>query len=678
MTFNHQPAPSKSDAGQRRRKVEPGHPALTAFGITAPWRGLVQNDTGELVLPVLDAGRNVVDHLVIGATGNSRFTQDKRPTPHYAVIGGLTNEIKVCLDVEVAARLHAATGQTCIAAFSPAAAKRIVEILSARHGPDGRTVVLHSGADVVPIDAGRRRKSVPPAESDANRIATGFPEAGPEGQPAIIIEGGRLPEMADAACAVLADRVANVFKRGASLVRPVRWSPPPPTLASAKRRSTIARPEGAIVLASLDEPALIDILTRHAAWYRFDLRSHDYVRRDCPSAVAVTILSRRGANWPMLPLKAVVRAPTLRPNGSVLDAAGYDEASQLLLASEESWPPVPAEPTRSQGRAALNTLADILRDFPFVRDVDRSAALAALITPIVRPALATAPIFVVTAPTPGTGKSLIVDLAAMLATGGTPTLISGGADEVELEKRLGATMLAGDPVVSLDNINGALRSEFLCTALTQSAVNVRPLGTSSTVQIPSTAAWFATGNNITIAEDMRRRTVLIRLDARCENPQERTFDRDIVAFVRSERLKLVTAALTAVRAFLVSGADSLDPLGSFEDWSDVVRSALVWLGCPDPLENASILLDNDPVRERAAAIFRALAGIGAFTVGEVGRRIADDPDLREALQDYVDFRHNLDPKKFGSFLRRHRDRNVGGLTLSQVDKVKDIARWRVG
>jgi putative DNA primase/helicase len=65
--------------------------------------------------------------------------------------------------------------------------------------------------------------------------------------------------------------------------------------------------------------------------------------------------------------------------------------------------------------------------------------------------------------------------------------------------------------------------------------------------------------------------------------------------VIADRGKYVAAALTVVRAYIVAGKPGkLPPLASFEEWSDLVRSALVWLGLPDPVETSEDARDDDP------------------------------------------------------------------------------------
>ena len=318
---------------------------------------------------------------------------------------------------------------------------------------------------------------------------------------------------------------------------------------------------------------------------------------DAPDKVAKAYLHRQG-DWKLPILSGVADAPFLRDDGSICERPGYDPASGLLFKLEgEDFPPIPQRPSRADAEAALTAIEQLIATFPFVTKADRAVALSALLTALDRRSMATAPLHAFTAPLAGTGKSLLVDLVAVLAIGRPMPVIAQGRSEEELEKRLGATLLHGDQLVSIDNCDHTLQSSFLCQALTQQRLNIRLLGFSQNVEIPVNAAMFATGNNLTIAGDLNRRTLLCSLDARCEHPEQRKFTGDLIQHVRQNRSSLVAAALTVLRAWHVS-RQKLDqvPLGSFEDWSRRIRNPLIWLNRADPCETMLKVKDNDPSR----------------------------------------------------------------------------------
>src|SRR6516164_3248484 len=217
--------------------------------------------------------------------------------------------------------------------------------------------------------------------------------------------------------------------------------------------------------------------------------------------------------------------------------------------------------------------------------------------------MATAPLHAFSSPAAGTGKSLLVDCCSVLATGRLMPVSAQGKTEEELEKRLGAALLAGDTAVSIDNCDHTLEGSFLCQALTQHRLNIRILGQSRNVETPVNATLFATGNNLVLAGDLTRRALRCAMDAKCERPELRSFNVNAVEAARQQRGGLVAAALTVLRAWHVAGERlNLSTFGSFEEWSHRIRAPLVWLGKVDPCETLAEIRENDPYRGALVAV----------------------------------------------------------------------------
>ena len=62
-----------------------------------------------------------------------------------------------------------------------------------------------------------------------------------------------------------------------------------------------------------------------------------------------------------------------------------------------------------------------------------------------------------------------------------PVIAAG--NEEETAKRLTGVMLTGQPLISIDNVNGELKGDFLCQAIEQHFLDIRPLGRSDIVRI---------------------------------------------------------------------------------------------------------------------------------------------------------------------------------------------------
>ncbi|MEN3230212.1 hypothetical protein PUR21_21645 [Methylorubrum rhodesianum] len=404
--------------------------------------------------------------------------------------------------------------------------------------------------------------------------------------PVIEVEAGHPDKAADAAAAALISSEVPIFVRGGKLVRPSME-----VVAAADDTATVTAK-----FTEVCQVAMVYILAQHMSFQRFDKRSEELVAIDPPEKIAKMLVARAGP-WDFPQVAGIIAAPTLRPDGSLLSTPGYDPATRLYLVEDPNlaMPEIPEAPTRDDAVAALALLAGLLEEFPFVGPTDRAVALAGILTAVARPGLRAAPMVAVRANTAGTGKSYLVDCVSAIAIGRRCPVVAAGRTEEETEKRLGAMLLSGTPIVSIDNVNGELGGEALCLMTERPVVRVRVLGKSEMVDIETMAAVFATGNNITLLADMTRRVIMCILDAGVERPEIRTFNKKPVELVLQDRGSYLAAALTILRAYRVAGRPNLcPPLASYEQWSDNVRSALVWLGEPDPVSTMEKAREGDP------------------------------------------------------------------------------------
>jgi hypothetical protein len=504
------------------------------------------------------------------------------------------------------------------------------------------------------------------------------------GRLTIRVVAGDLTDVVDQAEAALIAADLEVYQRGAFVVRPGLV----PITISNDRTAIAQR------LITVREHALMEAMTRAARWEKYDGRCEDWVQTDAPMKVVKVYLERVG-RWRLPVLTGIVNAPTLRPDGSVLAAPGYDPATGLLFDPQGAdFPPIPERPTREDAERALATLRSLIGTFPFVGEADRAVALSAILTACVRRSLRTAPMHGFSAPVAGTGKSMLVDIASVVATGREAAVIAQGKTEEEFEKRLGAQLLAGEAAIAIDNCEAPLGGECLCQALTQPVVRARILGRSEAPELLSNAFVTATGNNLTLVGDLTRRALLCRLDAKCERPELRRFDHDAVEATKANRGNLVATALTVLRAFVVAGRpQQRDPLGSFGEWSRLVRDALIWLGEADPVATLEDARASDPqlanltaVVEQWASIIgdrritvRALIDVAtrATTPLDRGRPEYTHPDFREALLAVAGEAGVINGRKLGIWLARNQGRVVAGRRIVQAGLNAGTMTWRL-
>jgi putative DNA primase/helicase len=217
--------------------------------------------------------------------------------------------------------------------------------------------------------------------------------------------------------------------------------------------------------------------------------------------------------------------------------------------------------------------------------------------------------------------------------------------------------------------------------------------------VPCTATFASTANHSEIIGDLTRRTLRCSLDPQCERPELREFDEDPVAVVRDKRGQFVADALTVVLAYRAAGSPKQEvaPLGSYEVWSRMVRSALLWLGEADPVDTMEKLRGEDPVLAALRLVmtqWEMVFGIGKgvtlkeviATAGRVYDRSAPlleavgtfvHDDLRAALVTVAgDGKGGIDSTKLGNWLKSRRDGSLGTIGSPTVASLTAISCGR--
>lgn len=346
-----------------------------------------------------------------------------------------------------------------------------------------------------------------------------------------------------------------------------------------------------------------------------------------------TVLGRR--DWPLMTLRGIVTAPVVRPDGTLIQAPGYDKPTGLFM-----HPRVPLRRLAPQvsdeslHKAKDIVLKQMLADFPFVDDSDRAHYLGALLTPVLRPYFhGPTPMFVITATAPGSGKSLLKDVFKA-CYGISET--AWPENDAELRKSITTQLYTtGQPVVVLDNLpNGhILKSPILSSLLTAEHWGDRVLGSTASVTMPNDRLWIITGNGLRTGGDNGRRAIWVRLDPNCPDPDQRDNYTvgDLRPWLRTHASTVVAALVTMVRAWLAAGATPLRVRkGDYSEWASMMAGLLAFLDVPGWLTRNGDSQDDEEQEWAAflAAWHREL-GEDPVPTGMLLTRVADHvPRLR--------------------------------------------------
>lgn len=299
-------------------------------------------------------------------------------------------------------------------------------------------------------------------------------------------------------------------------------------------------------------------------------------------------------------LRRVVASPVFGPDMSLVAEPGYHPASGLLYRPREGVeiPPVPDFPTDEEVTQAVFDLVDVLADFPFDGLTSREAVIAAVtggdsvpsfchalsagLTPLCRA--------FIKGPTPGhlarkdrprTGATKLlsnVSQMAMLDAMARPQSLPDS--KAEVQKTLVSMADSGLPFNFFDNLPDSGKVDFGELAAAMSAwprYTGRRLGVTGLVDVTMDATWLFTGNRTQLSSELAARMLLINLDPKMENPDERDgFKYNLDEHIPANAGRYLHAFLVLVQNWKAKGCPlwTGKPLGGFETHSRIIGGIL--------------------------------------------------------------------------------------------------------
>ncbi|WP_227285811.1 hypothetical protein [Boseongicola sp. H5] len=306
-------------------------------------------------------------------------------------------------------------------------------------------------------------------------------------------------------------------------------------------------------------------------------------------------------------LAGIKTTPYFDPSWRRIDRHGYNSTTAIYLAMGNlDVPRVSEQPSKEEVLEAVRLFVEeVFGDFPIggltrkelVQKViggepvpDFANLLGMVLQLFCRDAIkGFTPLYTLTKPDHGTGASLVVDIMSLIGLGEetAPQTLPPSAEE--MQKSLLAFVVGGGPICYFDNIDKAISSGPLASALTAKKFSGRMLQTSRYVEAPVNHLWVATAVSVEAHDELIRRMVWIELDAKVAHPEERSDWRhdDIGAWVRENRGQLVWAALTLIQNWIAKGQPEFEGplLNSYENWSRVIGGIVAAAGVKGFLGN---------------------------------------------------------------------------------------------
>lgn len=513
-----------------------------------------------------------------------------------------------------------------------------------------------------------------------NRLHSVKSSSSPEqnGLTSIIVNNRQLLEMASDALKALVEKNSNdensLYVRSGSLV------------------TIRADEKGVPRIQFVTETILRGQLSRTANFFKIKKTEEgaNYTAVIPPLEISQNILSDK--RYPFPPIVAIIEAPVLRPDGSILDKPGHDKETGLYYKPAQGLtiPPVPSKPTAQDVMKAKETILEIFEEFNFKDAGSKAGASALLLTPIIRNAISPActPLFLIDAPSAGSGKTLIAKVCSLINTGEAGHLTTLPFREEEVKKLISTLLIEGEIIAIIDNVEHPIFSGSLSAVLTTTGWKDRRLGTLDTVTVPNLTTWIMTGNNIRVRGDIARRCVWIRIDPDAPKPWKRNGFKhpNLLGWVRDNRGPLLCSLLTLARAWWVAGCPKADipTLGNFEEWTEAVGGILAFSGIDGLLSNLDEFTDSqDEEAVEWSAFFSTWLELfkeEPTSTGDFLKSIGKFGTLPEDFEKTISNEGRHNSMKVAKLFEKHKDvvYQVDGKNLRFEKGVRDrtnVTRW---
>ena len=377
----------------------------------------------------------------------------------------------------------------------------------------------------------------------------------------------------------------------------LKWNEPPKIYKNLQRIVEII-PDDNDMLTTVEVTSarMRDILSDAANWVetRYSQNYGSYqVSVIVPKVAAESALSNKNPQIPRL--KKIIRSPFFNKDGNLSIKPGYQPETECFLYMDTKINRIPERPSRSDVDTAKEWIDELLWDFPLVDKAEKANAIAFFLVQYIRDLIkGQTPLHMFEASTPGTGKSLLVEMLCYPFLNSSVPAKSEITDNIELRKQITTSLIAKVPIIFFDNLNYGIDSGIIAGAATNPMWNDRLLGGNREVNLPVRCIWALSGNNPQMSKENLRRTVRIRQDARMEYPELRDTRKfrhpDIRGWVQTNRGHLIWAALVICQNWIAQGrplARNPPSMGSFEDWVETLAGILECAGIEGFLANAA-------------------------------------------------------------------------------------------
>lgn len=220
------------------------------------------------------------------------------------------------------------------------------------------------------------------------------------------------------------------------------------------------------------------------------------------------------------------------------------------------------------------------------------------------------PLIIFNANQSGSGKSLLMRVA-LAPVHGPPAESGKPESEAEFEKVLDSAAIARKPFLVLDDCK-SIHSQALNRFVTSPVHECRLMHSQRMATVPKITQVIATGNGLSISEDLDRRALVIDLF----EPNEaatRKFQKEITPgwlFAVENRARFLAAMWAIVKRWRDAGMPTMTEhrRGSFEEWSGLIGGIVISCNLTNPFTPRQVDSGGDEAGRALALVIGELVG----------------------------------------------------------------------
>lgn len=294
--------------------------------------------------------------------------------------------------------------------------------------------------------------------------------------------------------------------------------------------------------------------------------------------------------------------PIIYNNQLTFPDEGYDERFKSFTPINS---PKISEMSLDESIAVLNK---VFGEFCFQEELDKTNAIAGLLTPFIRgllPSFSTrTPMFVYTANRERAGKDYCAGITGLVHEGYAleeppiSTGEKGGSSNEELRKKILSALLSGRKRLHFANNKGYINNSVLEGFLTSEQYSDRVLGKNNILNLPNEIDVSLSGNvGIGFTPDLINRARFVRLFLAIEDANLREFSTpNLHEWVRNNRSLILSALYSLVKNWFNMGCPNGSiPFTSFPDWARICGGIMECanLGNPCKTDKETLAVGGD-------------------------------------------------------------------------------------